>query len=45
MLYIVSERHDGNTSKTPFQDKEKAEKLLNKIIAAGGSVILLEVGK
>ena len=44
-MFIVSERHDGNTSKTPFQDneKEKAEKLLNKIINAGGSAILLEV--
>lgn len=43
-MWIVSERYDGVTSKTPFRDKEKAETLLNKIIAAGGSAILLEVG-
>ena len=46
-MWIVSERHDGCTSKTPFQDneKEKAQKLVDKITAAGGSAILLEVGR
>lgn len=46
-MWIVSERHDGVTSKTPFkQDEEdRARALLDKIIAAGGSAILLEIGK
>lgn len=45
-MWIVSERHDGNTSITPFKDNEedKAQKLLDKIINAGGTAILLEIG-
>lgn len=46
-MWIVSEIHDGVTSKTPFKQSEKknAEKLLKKITDNGGVAILLEVGK
>lgn len=44
-MFIVSERHDGNTSKTPFKEKDKAQKLVDKINDAGGVAILIEVGK
>ena len=44
-MFIVSERYDGVTSKTPFQDKAKAQKLVDKINDAGGVAILIEVGK
>jgi len=45
-MWIVSERHDGNTSKTPFKEseKDKAQKLVDKINDAGGVAILIEVG-
>jgi hypothetical protein len=43
-MYIVSERKDGVTSKTPFTDKEKAEVLIKKLNAIEVVAILLEVG-
>ena len=36
-MYIVKERHDGNTSITPFWCKVRAEKLKDKINKSGGS--------
>jgi len=46
-MILVSNYEDGVTSITPFENDEKvkAEKRLKEINAAGGTAILLEVGK